>query len=69
MAKYVGAIDSGTTSTRFILFDQRGSIVAYDQREHTQIFPQSGWALLGGFRHAEDDQQPRRRRPGKSAGL
>lgn len=43
MAKYVGAIDSGTTSTRFILFDQRGSIVAYDQREHTQIFPQSGW--------------------------
>lgn len=43
MAKYVGAIDSGTTSTRFVLFDQRGSIVAYDQREHTQIFPQSGW--------------------------
>ncbi len=43
MAKYVGAIDSGTTSTRFMLFDVRGDIVAYDQREHRQIFPQSGW--------------------------
>jgi glycerol kinase len=43
MAKYVGAIDSGTTSTRFILFDHSGSIVAYDQREHKQIFPRSGW--------------------------
>ena len=43
MAKYVGAIDSGTTSTRFILFDRYGNIVAHDQREHAQIFPQSGW--------------------------
>ncbi len=43
MAKYIGAIDSGTTSTRFILFDQDGNIIAYDQREHAQIFPQSGW--------------------------
>ncbi len=43
MAKYVGAIDSGTTSTRFMLFDRSGAIVAYDQREHRQIFPQSGW--------------------------
>ena len=43
MTKYVGAIDSGTTSTRFILFDQSGSVVASDQREHEQIFPQSGW--------------------------
>ncbi len=39
----VGAIDSGTTSTRFMLFDSQGSIVASDQREHRQIFPQSGW--------------------------
>ena len=39
----VGAIDSGTTSTRFILFDAQGEIIASDQREHTQIFPQSGW--------------------------
>ncbi len=43
MANYIGAIDSGTTSTRFILFDQDGNIIAYDQREHAQIFPQSGW--------------------------
>ncbi|MCC9078347.1 glycerol kinase GlpK [Litorilinea aerophila] len=43
MAQYIGAIDSGTTSTRFMLFDQNGAIVAFDQREHTQIFPQSGW--------------------------
>jgi glycerol kinase len=43
MATYVGAIDSGTTSTRFMLFDHNGAVVAYDQREHQQIFPQSGW--------------------------
>jgi len=43
MPAFVGAIDSGTTSSRFILFDAQGNIVAYDQREHTQIFPQSGW--------------------------
>jgi glycerol kinase len=41
--RYVGAIDSGTTSSRFMLFDERGAMVAYDQREHEQIFPQSGW--------------------------
>ena len=43
MVKYIGAIDSGTTSTRFMLFDSSGAVVAYDQREHEQIFPQSGW--------------------------
>ena len=43
MTTYIGAIDSGTTSTRFILFDKTGAVVAYDQREHQQIFPQSGW--------------------------
>ena len=43
MANYVGAIDSGTTSSRFMLFDAQGTILAYDQREHEQIFPQSGW--------------------------
>jgi glycerol kinase len=43
MPHYIGAIDSGTTSTRFMLFDERGTVVAYDQREHKQIFPQSGW--------------------------
>ncbi len=43
MSSYVGAIDSGTTSTRFMLFDHSGSVVAYDQQEHEQIFPRSGW--------------------------
>ena len=43
MADLIGAIDSGTTSTRFMLFDQAGAIVAFEQREHAQIFPRSGW--------------------------
>lgn len=43
MAKYVGAIDQGTTSTRFIVFDHAGKIVALDQKEHQQIFPKPGW--------------------------
>ncbi len=43
MADYVGAIDQGTTSTRFMVFDHSGAIVASDQREHEQIHPQPGW--------------------------
>ena len=43
MAKYVAAIDQGTTSTRFILFDHAGNVVAVDQKEHRQIFPKPGW--------------------------
>jgi glycerol kinase len=43
MAKYVGAIDQGTTSSRFILFDKDGQIAAVDQREHEQINPKAGW--------------------------
>jgi glycerol kinase len=43
MARYVGAIDQGTTSTRFILFDKDARIAAIDQREHEQINPQAGW--------------------------
>lgn len=42
-AQYVGALDQGTTSTRFILFDKGGRIVASHQLEHQQIFPQAGW--------------------------
>jgi len=41
--KYIGAIDQGTTSTRFIIFDQSGHLVSSAQREHKQIFPQAGW--------------------------
>ncbi|MEU8529393.1 MULTISPECIES: glycerol kinase GlpK [Streptomyces] len=40
---YVAAIDQGTTSSRCIVFDQDGAIVAVDQREHEQIFPRPGW--------------------------
>ena len=43
MSGYVGAIDQGTTSTRFILFDRDGRLVASDQREHEQITPRAGW--------------------------
>ncbi|MGP8303525.1 glycerol kinase GlpK [Streptomyces inhibens] len=41
--KYVAAIDQGTTSSRCIIFDHGGAIVAVDQREHRQIFPRPGW--------------------------
>jgi len=43
MKKYVAAIDQGTTSTRFIIFDHGGNVVASDQKEHRQIFPKPGW--------------------------
>ncbi len=43
MASYVGAIDQGTASTRFVLFDRDGRIAAIDQREHAQLTPQPGW--------------------------
>jgi len=43
MPKYVAAIDQGTTSTRCILFDHSGNIVAVDQKEHEQIYPKPGW--------------------------
>lgn len=43
MSKYVAAIDQGTTSTRFIVFDHGGNIIAVDQKEHNQIYPKPGW--------------------------
>jgi glycerol kinase len=43
MAKYVAAIDQGTTSTRCMIFSHAGEVVAVDQREHKQIFPKAGW--------------------------
>jgi len=43
MRKYIGSIDQGTTSTRFIVFDQAGNIIALDQMEHKQILPKPGW--------------------------
>jgi glycerol kinase len=43
MPKYIAAIDQGTTSTRFIVFDAAGKTVACAQKEHRQIYPQPGW--------------------------
>jgi glycerol kinase len=43
MPKFVGALDQGTTSTRFMIFDQAGRPVARRQLEHRQIYPQAGW--------------------------
>lgn len=43
MAKYVGAVDQGTTSTRFMIFKHDGTVLAVDQLEHEQIYPQAGW--------------------------
>jgi glycerol kinase len=43
VSKYIGAIDQGTTSTRFIVFDVVGKVVACAQKEHKQIYPQPGW--------------------------
>ncbi len=48
MARFVGAIDQGTTSTRFILFDHLGKIVGIDQKEHRQIYPAAGWVEHDG---------------------
>ncbi len=43
MAKYVMALDAGTTSNRCILFDKAGNICSVVQKEFTQFFPQPGW--------------------------
>lgn len=43
MAEFVGAIDQGTTSTRFMIFDHSGNEVGRHQLEHEQILPQAGW--------------------------
>ena len=43
MARFIGAIDQGTTSTRFVIMDAGGDIRAFDQREHRQIYPRPGW--------------------------
>jgi glycerol kinase len=46
MPDYVAALDQGTTSTRFIVFDRTGRIAASAQKEHEQIYPQPvGWNI------------------------
>jgi glycerol kinase len=43
MPDFVGAVDQGTTSTRFMVFDHGGNVIAQHQLEHEQIMPQAGW--------------------------
>ncbi|MGB9871639.1 MAG: glycerol kinase GlpK [Anaerolineae bacterium] len=43
MPRYVAAVDQGTTSTRFMVFDHAGLVVSVHQLEHEQIYPQPGW--------------------------
>jgi glycerol kinase len=43
MAQYAAALDQGTTSTRFMIFDHAGQVVGIDQKEHEQIYPKPGW--------------------------
>ncbi len=43
MAKYAAAVDQGTTSTRFMIFNHSGEVVGIHQLEHEQIYPQAGW--------------------------
>src|SRR5687768_6323816 len=43
MRQYVGALDQGTTSTRFMVFDKQGQEIARHQVEHDQILPRPGW--------------------------
>ena len=43
MSTYLGAIDQGTSSTRFIIFDATGRIVSLARKEHAQIYPKPGW--------------------------
>lgn len=43
MGRYVAAIDQGTTSTRCIVFNRQGQVIAQAQKEHAQIYPRPGW--------------------------
>ncbi len=43
MGELIGALDQGTTSTRFMIFDSGGEVVAVDQMEHEQVYPRPGW--------------------------
>lgn len=43
VARYVAAIDQGTSSTRFMVFDRQGRVVGMAQKEHRQIYPRPGW--------------------------
>ncbi len=46
--RYIGALDQGTTSTRFIIFNEKARIVSVEQIEHKQIYPRPGWVEHNG---------------------
>lgn len=46
MPRFIGSIDQGTTSTRFVIFDETGSIVTFHQMEFEQHYPQPGYVLF-----------------------
>jgi glycerol kinase len=48
VATYAAAIDQGTTSTRFMIFDHGGRVVSVAQKEHEQIYPRPGWVEHDG---------------------
>lgn len=57
MADYVAAIDQGTTSTRFMVFDRAGKVLSLAQQEHQQIYPRPGWVEHDPaeiWRHTQD---------------
>ena len=43
MTRYIASVDQGTTSTRFMIFDDAGAVVGAHQLEHKQIYPHPGW--------------------------
>ncbi len=55
MSKFIGAIDQGTTSTRFMIFDHSGGVVGNHQTEHEQIYPQPGWVEHDALRDLGTD--------------
>ncbi|HUK71229.1 MAG TPA: glycerol kinase GlpK [Streptosporangiaceae bacterium] len=71
MADYVGALDQGTTSTRFMIFDHQGKVVSIDQKEHEQIYPKPGWVEHDAteiWRSSQDVIQGALQKAGLSAG-
>ena len=57
MTQYVGAIDQGTTGTRFMVFDHEGQVVANAYEQHEQIYPNPGWVEHDPLEIWENTQQ------------
>ena len=56
MTRYIMAIDQGTTSTRAILFDDKGKITGISQKELTLFYPENGWVEQSAEDIWEDTQ-------------